>query len=47
VTDVQAKYIAMFYGEEVLAAVLRHRFSTEDRLRVLMRDVSPEAVGSG
>jgi 5-methylcytosine-specific restriction endonuclease McrA len=25
VTDVQAKYIAMFYGEEVLAALRRHR----------------------
>jgi 5-methylcytosine-specific restriction endonuclease McrA len=25
VTDIQAKYIAMFYGEEVLAALRRHR----------------------
>jgi hypothetical protein len=24
VTDIQAKYIAMFYGEEVLAALRRH-----------------------
>jgi hypothetical protein len=24
ITDVQAKYIAMFYGEDVLAALMRH-----------------------
>jgi 5-methylcytosine-specific restriction endonuclease McrA len=29
VTDIQAKYIAMFYGEEVLAALRRH--STQER----------------
>jgi 5-methylcytosine-specific restriction endonuclease McrA len=34
VTDVQAKYIAMFYGEEVLAALRRHR-SPEDVVQLV------------
>jgi 5-methylcytosine-specific restriction endonuclease McrA len=31
VTDVQAKYIAMFYGEEVLEALRRHDLEAETR----------------
>lgn len=30
ITDVQAKYIAMFYGDEVLAALRRHSLSAVD-----------------
>jgi 5-methylcytosine-specific restriction endonuclease McrA len=31
VTDVQAKYIAMFYGEEILEALRRHEHEAEQR----------------
>ncbi|HEX6749951.1 MAG TPA: HNH endonuclease [Longimicrobium sp.] len=31
VTDVQAKYIAMFYGEEILEALRRHEHEAEHR----------------
>ena len=39
VTAVQAKYIAMFYGEEVLAALLRHNSSESDAMRGILRGV--------